>query len=178
MAADTAVEDFVGTERFQVIQRLGKGGMGVVYEALDTERNERVALKTLRRLSANAVLRFKNEFRALQDIHHPNLVRLGELFEDAGQWFFTMELVHGTSFLDYVRPAASEPEAPVQLSINEDDEPTLQHEGENGTRAGQRARASKGYDEERLRSALGQLAAGLHALHLQHKVHRDIKPSN
>ncbi|MEZ4295131.1 MAG: AAA family ATPase, partial [Polyangiaceae bacterium] len=107
-----------------------------------------------------------------------NLVRLGELFEDAGQWFFTMELVHGTSFLDYVRPAASEPEAPVQLSINEDDEPTLQHEGENGTRAGQRARASKGYDEERLRSALGQLAAGLHALHLQHKVHRDIKPSN
>lgn len=178
MAVEAAVEDFVGTERFQVVGRLGKGGMGVVYEVLDLERNERCALKTLRKLSANAVLRFKNEFRALQDLEHPNLVRLGELFEDAGQWFFTMELVEGVSFLEYVRPDKGEAQAGIPLSFDEEDEPTLQHEPEGDTRAAARRRAAKGYDEVKLRSALGQLASGLHALHLAHKVHRDIKPSN
>src|SRR6185503_14468211 len=78
--------------------------MGVVYEALDRQRNTRVALKTLRTLSAEGILRFKNEFRRLQDIQHPNLVTLGELFFDSGQWFFTMELVDGIDFLTYVRP--------------------------------------------------------------------------
>jgi serine/threonine protein kinase len=179
MAVDTALEDFVGTERFQIVRRLGKGGMGVVYEAIDLERNERCALKTLRRLSANAVLRFKNEFRALQDIDHKNLVRLGELFEDAGQWFFTMELVLGTSFLAYVRPDGGEGPSVPQLSVNEDEEPTLQHEsGDAAETAPQRRRPSRGYDEPKLRSALAQLASGLHALHMAHKVHRDIKPSN
>lgn len=180
MAVETAVEDFVGTERFQVVGRLGKGGMGVVYEVVDLERNERCALKTLRKLSANAVLRFKNEFRALQDLDHPNLVKLGELFEDAGQWFFTMELVEGKSFLEYVRPDKGMAPQGIPLSFEEeDDEPTLQHEPEGGeTRAALRRRAPKGYDEVRLRSALAQLASGLHALHLAHKVHRDIKPSN
>ncbi len=177
MAVDTALEDFVGTERFHVLRRLGKGGMGVVYEALDLERNERVALKTLRRLSANAVLRFKTEFRALQDLDHPNLVKLGELFEDAGQWFFTMELIEGVSFLEYVRPDGGDPSAP-RLSMEEDDEPTLPHDGDGEAREPAPRRMPKGYDEARLRSALAQLSSGLHALHLAHKVHRDIKPSN
>ncbi len=177
MAVDTALEDFVGTERFHVLRRLGKGGMGVVYEAIDLERNERVALKTLRRLSANAVLRFKTEFRALQDLDHPNLVRLGELFEDAGQWFFTMELVLGVSFLEYVRPDGGDPAA-ARLSMEQDDEPTLPHESDGETRGPSPEKLPKGYDEGRLRSALAQLSSGLHALHLAHKVHRDIKPSN
>ena len=87
MVVDTALEDFVGTERFQVVRRLGKGGMGVVYEVIDLERNERCALKTLRRLSANAVLRFKTEFRALQDLDNANLKGLlrrviGKIFND------------------------------------------------------------------------------------------------
>lgn len=153
--------------------------MGVVYEVLDRERNERCALKTLRKLSANAVLRFKNEFRALQDLDHPNLVRLGELFEEAGQWFFTMELVEGVSFLEYVRPDKGETPLAIPLSFGDEDEPTLQHEPDDGeTRAAARRRAPRGYDEVKLRSSLAQLASGLHALHLAHKVHRDIKPSN
>jgi serine/threonine protein kinase len=80
--------------------------MGVVYEATDHEQRVRVALKTLRTWSAEALLRFKNEFRALQDIHHPNLVALGELHERDGEWFFTMELVHGKHLLNYVRSGA------------------------------------------------------------------------
>src|SRR5689334_10856941 len=78
--------------------------MGVVYRARDLERNADVALKTLAALGADAVLRFKNEFRALCDLEHPNLCSLGELMYDAGRWFFTMELVDGIDFLQWVRP--------------------------------------------------------------------------
>jgi len=99
-----AALEFPGTARFTVIRRLGQGGMGTVYEVLDRERNTRLALKTLNTLNADTLLLFKNEFRALQDIQHPNLVRLGELFEEAGQWFFTMELVEGMDFMSYVCP--------------------------------------------------------------------------
>ena len=70
-------EEFSGTERFRILRRLGEGGMGVVYEALDRERNTRVALKTMRQSSTASLLRFKNEFRALQGIEHPNLVQPG-----------------------------------------------------------------------------------------------------
>src|SRR5689334_20196535 len=77
--------------------------MGLVYAALDRESAAPVALKLLREMTADNLLRFKNEFRALQDLQHPNLVTLGELFEEGGEWFFTMELVEGVKFLDYVR---------------------------------------------------------------------------
>jgi serine/threonine protein kinase len=103
-------EEFTGTPRFQVLRRLGQGGAGVVYEAYDREHGVRVALKLLRRLEPNALLRFKNEFRQLEDIVHPNLVTLGELFEIQGKWFFTMEFVEGTDLLTYVR-AANEPDS-------------------------------------------------------------------
>src|SRR5262252_5063954 len=95
---------FRGTRRFQILRRLGEGGMGVVYEALDRERETRVALKTLRTLDAEALLRFKHEFRALQDLEHPNLVSLGELIEEGGVWFYSMELIAGVDFLTWVRP--------------------------------------------------------------------------
>jgi hypothetical protein len=99
--------DFEGTERFEIVRRIGEGGMGVVYEAWDRSRSAPVALKTLRQLDADALLRFKNEFRLLSDISHENLVRLGELFEHAGRWFFTMELVEGEDFLGYVVDAGA-----------------------------------------------------------------------
>src|SRR5215831_3884089 len=129
--------------------------MGVVYEANDRERHARVALKTLRLLEATALLRLKTEFRALQDLAHPNLVSLGELIEESGQWFFTMELVDGVDFLRWVRPpsgsAASANEGPTQpapLAV-----------------PGLRTVMGPRFDEARLRQALRQLASGLSALH-------------
>src|SRR3954468_2834811 len=107
MAGERAIIKPIGARRFDVLRVLGAGGMGVVYEALDRDKRRKVALKTLRSLDAAAVLRFKDEFRSLQDIEHPNLVSLGELFEEDGQLFFTMELVQGTPFVEYVRPDAT-----------------------------------------------------------------------
>ncbi|HEY5920125.1 MAG TPA: protein kinase [Kofleriaceae bacterium] len=96
--------DFEGTARFELVRCLGAGGMGTVYEARDHERNTVIALKTLHAMSADALLSFKNEFREFQDLQHPNLIALGELFAEGSDWFFTMELVDGLHFLEWVRP--------------------------------------------------------------------------
>jgi hypothetical protein len=90
--------------------------MGVVHEAIDHERGLRVALKLLTRLEPDRILRFKDEFRALRDLHHPNLVSLGDLVEDAGTWLFTMELVNGVSFLAHVRGRRPPPSPPSDAS--------------------------------------------------------------
>src|SRR5262249_49846469 len=96
---------FAGSTRFRLMRELGAGGMGVVYEALDLETRSRVALKTLKRASPEALVQLKREFRAIQDLAHPNLVSLGELIEHDGFWFFTMELIDGVDLISWVRPA-------------------------------------------------------------------------
>jgi hypothetical protein len=96
--------DFPGSDRFQLEHRLGSGGFGVVYRAFDRKRNRVVALKTLSPTNTDALYRLKREFRSLADLTHPNLIRLYELFSEGTLWFFTMELIEGVSFLDYVRP--------------------------------------------------------------------------
>jgi tetratricopeptide (TPR) repeat protein len=99
---------FSGTERFVLEREIGEGGMGVVYEARDRRTDARVALKTLRSVDAQALARLKTEFRALQEIQHPNLVSLGELIEADGHWFFTMELIEGVPLLEHVTPRRDE----------------------------------------------------------------------
>ncbi|MBI4851481.1 MAG: protein kinase [Acidobacteria bacterium] len=94
--------EFKGTSRFIIQRQLGSGGFGNVYEVFDQERKTVVALKTLHQTDAESLYRFKQEFRVLADIHHPNLVSLYELMSDGEQWFFTMELVQGVNFLEYV----------------------------------------------------------------------------
>ena len=96
---------FPARERFTVLRRLGAGGMGVVYEVQDRARGEIVALKTLRHATPAGVYRLKQEFRSLAGVAHPNVVCLYELFVEDARCFFTMELVKGVNFVDYVREA-------------------------------------------------------------------------
>src|SRR5262245_39442637 len=175
-------DDFIGTERFAIQERLGAGGYGVVYRALDRERNVAVALKTLRHLAATALVRFKREFRALADVSHPNLVALYELLSHEEQWFFTMELVDGVNFLGYVRgeffPAGSHSTSTGSTATKRTVAPR-----ERAAPAAVAAPAADipsvgALDEARLRHALPQLVAGVSALHEAGKLHRDIKPSN
>src|SRR5258708_13208620 len=106
-----------GASRYEVRGCLGQGGMGVVYEAFDRQRQERIALKTLLHFDAGGLYRFKQEFRTLADVLHPNLVHLRELVaNEHDEVFFTMELVDGSDFLGHVQradvprpPAQSEP---------------------------------------------------------------------
>ena len=98
-------EHFAGTKRFRVIRHIGTGGMGAVYEVHDRIRDDVVALKTFVHPGAADLYRLKREFRSLADVAHPNLVCLYELFVEDERCFFTMELVRGTSFVDYVRRA-------------------------------------------------------------------------
>ncbi|MFI5300922.1 MAG: serine/threonine-protein kinase, partial [Polyangiales bacterium] len=178
MAEPSEIEEestFRGSSRFAIVRRLGAGGMGVVYEVLDRDRDVRVALKTLKRFTPDEVQRFKHEFRSLQDIQHPNLVTLGELFLESGQWFFTMELVEGTDFLAYVRASPSRSSSPEDTLSTARELP-----GQQRARTSTPAPADDGwtFDEHRLRAAMSQLTAGVMALHGAGMVHRDIKPSN
>jgi hypothetical protein len=153
--------EFPGNERFEIRSRVGRGAVGVVYEAFDREREMRVALKVLHTRDPEALLSLKKEFRAVQDIQHPNLVKVGELFEQSGTWFFTMEFIEGSPFVQYVRP--HDPRA-KQSMVDIVPVPS--------------APQPASFDEGRLRAALVQMVRGVRALHQAGKVHRDVKPSN
>jgi hypothetical protein len=144
------VNAFTGNARFELKQPIGQGAMGTVYEAYDREREMSVALKVVHELDAHGLYRLKTEFRARADLEHRNVVRLGELFEHDGHWFFTMELVEGWPFVEWVRSAA--------IGVPSHD-----------------ARHAL---ESRLRDDVRQLAQGLEVLHRSGMVHRDLKPSN
>src|SRR5262245_33093461 len=95
-------QELRSSERFEVVRKLGVGGMGVVYEVVDRQRQARVALKLLQQEDSEAIERFKREFRVLQDLEHPNLVRLLELVVEGDAWAFTMELVDGCDIITWV----------------------------------------------------------------------------
>jgi len=93
---------------YKVLRRIGSGGMGAVYEALQAQPQRRVALKLIRsdQLSAEALARFANEIQALGRVRHAGIARIYEGgTADTGlgpQPFFVMELVDGLPLDEYV----------------------------------------------------------------------------
>ena len=153
------------SKRFELVFELGTGGMGTVFQVRDSEYDCMVALKTLHSLDGDGILRFKREFRSLQEIEHPNIISLGELIEDSGQWFFTMEIVDGPDFVRFCRPSKAVGTPVEDFALD----PTL---------TGSNANGDSGYSEPNIRNSLNQLVKGLMALHASGFIHRDLKPSN
>lgn len=87
--------------RYEIIQELGHGGMGIVYKAHDKQMNRLVAIKTLLRISPKAVERFFREMRSMSRIQHANIVCLYEMGNIQGRYYYTMEYIDGVDLSVY-----------------------------------------------------------------------------
>src|SRR5215467_11935471 len=139
---------------YRVLELLGGGGMGVVYEAEDMKLGRRVALKFLPEELAgdnSAMQRFEREARAASALNHPNICTIYAVEEHEGQSFIAMELLEGQTLRELVSSAQPP--------------------------AGTRAKTGPLQIEAMLAIAV-QIAQGLDAAHKKGIVHRDIKPAN
>lgn len=92
--------------RYQIIEELGKGGMGRVYRAIDKKLNEEVALKLIKPEIASdkkTIQRFSNELKFARKIRHKNICQMFDLGEYRGKHFITMEYVEGQDLKRMIR---------------------------------------------------------------------------
>jgi serine/threonine protein kinase/Flp pilus assembly protein TadD len=92
--------------RYQIIEELGKGGMGRVYKVHDTKIGEKIALKLIRPeagLDKKSLERFSNELKLARKIRHKNVCQMFDLGEDQGTRYITMEYVHGEDLKQLIR---------------------------------------------------------------------------
>lgn len=98
--------------RYEILEEIGKGSMGVVYKALDPNLDLVVALKVLRRDrldSENLVQRFVAEAKALGRLDHSNIVRVFNVDSDQGNVYIVMEYVEGDSFARHMQEMQHDP---------------------------------------------------------------------
>jgi Protein kinase domain len=98
----------IGTEigNYRILEKIGEGGMGVVYKAVDVNLDRTVAIKALNtELSGNAELeqRFRTEIKALANLNHTNLATLYALFIEQGRPLMVLEFIEGETFEQMVR---------------------------------------------------------------------------
>lgn len=152
--------------RFEQVRSLGQGATAQVFEVIDHKYGARCALKQLRMdrpLSPRQVAGFKDEFRELSQLSHPNLAKVYELIEEHGQLYVLMELIDGVDFVRYVR--GGEARSLTETTAPESEFDTVEPVG--GI-----------LSMDRLRPALSQLATGVLVLHDADRIHCDLKPDN
>ena len=169
---------------FEIVRELGRGGMGVVYEAVQTTLGRRVALKVLGPglgLTPRAVERFRREAAAAGKLHHTNIVPVYATGEERGVHFYAMELIDGSGLDVVIRqlreqapaaaPPALTPDLTTTAAYTPPDPLTLSSTGRPATGS-----AAGRFD--RIASMIADVADALHHAHQNGVTHRDVKPSN
>ena len=167
---------------YRIVRELGRGGMGIVYEAFHQPLGRRVALKVLpKRISGDkqALGRFNREARAIAKLHHTNIVPLFEVGEDDGRSFLVMQLIAGQSLSSLIADAKSI----CALAPDRDERKRASASLSGSNRL---AKLSDPSTSELLRENAfrwvanigAQTADALAYAHHRDIIHRDVKPSN
>jgi serine/threonine protein kinase/tetratricopeptide (TPR) repeat protein len=161
---------------YEIRREIGRGGMGVVYEAEQKSLKRRVALKVLSlgmTGTPNSIRRFQREAQAAARLHHTNIVPVYGLDQHAGQWYYAMELVEGPP-LERVVAELKEVSGVVGEESLARAAEGISHESARlvGSGTGERAFFL------RVAEMFAGVAEALELAHQEDVVHRDIKPSN
>jgi serine/threonine protein kinase/Tfp pilus assembly protein PilF len=164
---------------FRLLREVGRGGMGVVYEAEQLSLRRRVALKVLpfaAALDERQMQRFQNEAQAAAHLHHPHIVPVHAVGCERGVHFYAMQLIDGQTLAALVRDRRQQGEVPAGrpgLATPSADTVTPAAGG-SATQGSVTGRAFY-----RRAAELGvQAAEALDYAHQQGVIHRDVKPAN
>jgi len=168
---------------FRLIREIGRGGMGVVYEAEQLSLRRRVALKVLpfaAMMEPNHLQRFHNEAQAAALLHHPHIVPVYAVGSERGIHYFAMQLIQGRSLAELLQAHDQDED---QQKIDTDKSPPESDDSpstpETVPLAELTTRVHRKPDDYRKIAKLGvQAADALGYAHRQGVVHRDIKPAN
>lgn len=177
---------------YAIVSEIGRGAMGIVYEAIQLPLKRRVALKVLfqsAQPNENDYRRFLREAEIAARLHHTNIVPVFEFGESDGCYYYAMQLIEGHNLLQLIEAAGStgndQHGKPTVNSLMSCEETQTHGLGQHAEEPSQAAKPRREIDASNMigspeacaKVAL-QVAEGLYFAHQRKILHRDIKPSN